>query len=620
MCGVFAAIGQNRRFQGSGVLSDVVEGLKRLEYRGYDSWGLAFPNDNRLETFKSLDSLQTAEAEQFDLPVDIALGHTRWATHGKVNTQNCHPHVSTCGRFALVHNGIVENFQQLKSELLSCGSHFQSETDTEVVLKLIEQEIAQYQSTQVSDIPSVDAFQKSLAKVFNRLSGHNTLVLMVAELRLVIGLRNGSPLVAARRERQDGLTDIYLASDCNAFPSGTSECLLLDDRQMITCQMSTCQVSERHSTSVELFNLVTENIIDSHWERLTGENYSFDKENYAHFMLKEITEQWRTLVAASHVSQTELINLKSAIEDCGKLYITGAGAAYFIGEQIAWMLRQVSDVAVTCIPAYEGSEYLEQIKSGDVLLAISQSGETADTLRFLQKARDKGVRIASVVNMLGTMMSRMSEFAFYSHCGPEVCVLSTKSGTAQLVFGYLLSAVFSNEFEQAQDSVSVAASRLSQYFSEDNLQVFVEIAEAINSEHLYLLGQGCFLAAAKVGALNIKEASYIHAEAFSAGELKHGVIALIDSGTPVICFVDKNNEEYMVAIASEVRARGGRIIAICENPNPIFDEVIQLPPVFDRAAVITSIVPCQLLAYYLAVGKSLNPDRPRNLAKSVTVI
>ena len=596
MCGVFGYLGRNKS------LMEVVQGLKRMEYRGYDSWGVAFPVSNQLETFKTLESLQDTASTQFDLQVEFALGHTRWATHGAVNLTNCHPHVSACGRFALVHNGVVENYLHLKSEIKTKGEKLDTDTDTEIIVRLIEQAL---NSNECINSPLIDSYRIAMETAFKLLKGHNTLVLIAIDQQLLLGIRNGSPLVAGRK-----INDIFLASDCNAFAHHTNECLLLEEKQMIICS----------SNGVDLFDIATQSTIEPKWQLLELNNEVLSKQDYPHYMLKEICEQWQSIPNASNINLELIERLAVAIKNQGKLYVTGAGAALFIAEQIAWMLRNFANITVVSIPAYESQEYLPQMQAGDILLTISQSGETADTLRFVQAAKTKGVLIASVVNMSGAMLSRLSEFPFYSQSGPEVCVLSTKSGTAQLTFGYLLTQHLLGNADLANTDIRSIPYYLSRYFSPDSLQDFVDLADSIHGEHLYLLGQGQYLAAAKVGALNIKEASYVHAEAFSAGELKHGVLALVEKGTPVICFVDDDNQDYMVAVASEVKARGGYIIGICSQPIDIFDQVIVFPFSNNPASVITSIIPCQLLAYFLAIKKGNNPDRPRNLAKSVTVL
>jgi len=513
---------------------------------------------------------------------------------------NCHPHRSRCGKFALVHNGIVENFQLLKAELIAQGETFDSDTDTEVILRLIEAALADYATEAFAE-----QYRRAVSVVFERLEGYNTLVLLAADEALIIGVRHGSPLVIGQRD-----DEIFLASDYNAFAKHTQRCLLLDNRQMIVC-------NGRQPT---LYDLKSHQALDCRWQVLPHDDEPQDKDGFPHYMLKEICEQWRTISRAAQLDLQQLSAFAEQIRAQGHLYVTGAGAAFFVGEQIAWMIRRHTNIKVTCIPAYEGEGYIPQMTPNDLLLAISQSGETADTLRLAEAAQRRGVTLASVVNMPGAMLSRQSTFAFYSRSGAEVCVLSTKSSTAQLTFGFLLLGALNQSLSEMRAEIDSIPAVLNRYLNWDSRSDFVELADAIESDHLYLLGNGVYHSAAKIGALNIKEASYVHAEAFCAGELKHGVIALVETGTPVICFVDHENEKYMSAIASEVKARGGIIIGIAEKPSALFDFHLDLPCGGMAASLITSILPCQLLAYFLAIKKQLNPDRPRNLAKSVTVI
>ncbi|MBU2705540.1 glutamine--fructose-6-phosphate transaminase (isomerizing) [Zooshikella marina] len=611
MCGVFGYIGKDN------AVTTVVQGLKHLEYRGYDSWGLAIPIKNNVEVYKTLDPLHTADTVPIDFKSTIALGHTRWATHGAVNITNCHPHVSTSKRFALVHNGIVENFQMLKTQLKSLNINLISDTDTEVIVRLIEIELNKIKSVdnfcEKSPI-TADDYQEALSRVFKMLKGRNTLVLICAGLNLLLGIRNGSPLIAGiisdHAHNQDSYSELFIASDYYSFAKYTNTCLLLDDWQLIRCEQK----------NVRVIDLKTNEIIPSNWQVFERYSLELSRDGFSHFMLKEIQEQWATLTKATAVDPQALEKLIHAMSQAQNIYITGAGAAFFIGEQIASLLREIADIFVISIPAYEAQSYLLTMQAGDVLIAISQSGETADTLHFIEQAKQKNVLIASVVNMPGAMMSRLSDFPFLSSAGPEVCVLSTKSSTSQLAFGYLLAQTIIDQYESAKCNIDRLSHQLSHYFTDDSLQTIADLAKTITGEHIYLLGNQQFIGASKIGALNIKEASYIHAEAFAAGELKHGVIALIDKGTPVICFMNKRNEDYMTAIASEVKARGGMIIGISEQPNELFDHMIRLPSPDNPANVISHIIPCQLLAYYLATQRGLNPDKPRNLAKSVTVI
>ncbi|MBU2710006.1 glutamine--fructose-6-phosphate transaminase (isomerizing) [Zooshikella harenae] len=611
MCGVFGYIGKDN------AVTTVVQGLQRLEYRGYDSWGLAIPIENNIEVYKTLDPLYTADTVPIDFKSTIALGHTRWATHGAVNMTNCHPHVSTSKQFALVHNGIVENYQTLKAQLKSQNVSLISDTDTEVIVRLIELELSKMKQIDefCEESPlTADDYQEAFGRVFKVLKGRNTLVLICANLNLLLGIRNGSPLIVGitsdASNNHDSYKELFIASDYYSFAKHTNTCLLLDNWQMIRCEQN----------NVSIIDLKTNQTIPSNWQEFERHTLELSREGFSHFMLKEIQEQWSTITRATAIDPLALENLIHAMNQAKNIYITGAGAAFFIGEQIASILREIANIFVIPVPAYEAKSYLPTMQAGDVLIAISQSGETADTLNFIEQAKQKDVLIASVVNMPGAMMSRLSDFPFLSYAGPEVCVLSTKSSTSQLAFGYLLAQTIVDQYESAKYNIDRLSHQLSHYFTDDNLQNIADLAKTVTGEHIYLLGNQQFIGASKIGALNIKEASYVHAEAFAAGELKHGVIALIEKGTPVICFMNKRNETYMTAIASEVKARGGMIIGISEQPNELFDHMIRLPSPDNPANVISHIIPCQLLAYYLATQRGLNPDKPRNLAKSVTVI
>lgn len=608
MCGIFCYAGAG------GAIGKTLAGLKRLEYRGYDSWGLAVPGDGRIEYFKSLDPLQQAEAPLQAFDGDMAIGHTRWATHGAVNLDNSHPHLSADRRFALVHNGIVENYADLKRQLIDAGIELQSDTDTEVIMRLFERRLAASNGRSERSGHIADTLQAA----FQQLKGRNTLVLLDQLQGQIIAIRHGSPLLLGRRQSEGGDeggekpagAEFFLASDALSFAEYTAESAALEDRQLLVCRggaVTVRHIDDGRSAALQ-------------WQRRHFPQVKLDRRGCRHFMLKEILEQWHTVAQAARLCDMQLAALADKIAAYGTLYLTGAGAAYFVAEQIAHMIRRDSGIRAQAIPAYDYTCYLPLMQPGEVLLAISQSGETADTLQFIQQAKNLGVKVASVVNMPGATLTQVSDYAFNSQSGPEACVLSTKSGTAQLTFGYLLSRALAGRTASARDAIRQLAQSLSHYLDSHTLQAIASLAQQLRGEHLYLLGEGQYTAAAKIGALNIKEASYIHAESFVAGELKHGVIALIEAGTPVIFFMDADNRDYIASVAAEVKARGGFTIGIAPWDEGGFDSTVVLPPLAETAGVISSIIPCQILAYYLSIQRGLNPDKPRNLAKSVTVI
>ncbi|TQV78867.1 glutamine--fructose-6-phosphate transaminase (isomerizing) [Exilibacterium tricleocarpae] len=615
MCGIFC-------YSGAGAAATVIAGLRRLEYRGYDSWGLGIGGDTAVEYHKTLQPLQTATAPRPKGDDGIAVGHTRWATHGAVTIANCHPHLSADGQLALVHNGIVENFLALKQQLLASGTDFSSETDTEVALRLLENQLAL-----LNEDPDAEAVVQALRMTFLQLQGRNTLVLLDNRHRQIIAIRQGSPLVAGRKIAAATATEsgadnhceasvpgvdtaFFLASDALSFAEHTTESAVVHDRQVVVCR--------RNSITAQCVDTRKPQPLQWHHHRFP--QITLDRKGCEHFMLKEILEQWHTIEQAAQLCDSQLSTLVDKIHHTKALYLTGAGAAYFVAEHIAHMIRRATGIRAQAIPAYDYTCYLPLMQPGEVLLAISQSGETADTLRFIQQAKNLGVNIASVVNMPGATLTQVSDFAFNSHCGPEACVLSTKSGTAQLSFGYLLSEALAGRTPAAKLAIGQLAQSLHAYLSAGTLGTIAALAEKISGEHIFLLGESKYTAPAKIGALNIKEASYIHAESFVAGELKHGVIALIEPGTPVIFFMDAGNRDYLSGVVAEVKARGGFTIGIAHQPESFFDHTLVIPPLAETAGIIASIIPCQLLAYYLSVQRGLNPDQPRNLAKSVTVI
>jgi glucosamine--fructose-6-phosphate aminotransferase (isomerizing) len=354
------------------------------------------------------------------------------------------------------------------------------------------------------------------------------------------------------------------------------------------------------------------------WVTLHNEYAVVDKAGYSHFMLKEVMEQWRTIPRAATVEADQLESAAELLRQASNIIVTGAGGAAYVAEQIAWQLRQVMSQPCIAVKAYELESWRRMLQQHDVLVAISQSGETADTLSAMTLAREQKMRVISVVNMPGSTIADQSDICFPSRSGPEICVLSTKSATAQLSWGHALTGYLSGRNIHANDT-DMVAHQLCRVLDRPLLSEIRKIAIALGDvEHMFVLGRDRYFAAAQIGALNIKEASYIHAEAFAGGELKHGVIALIEEGTPVIVFADAD-DGYMINVASEVKARGATVIGIAEEDNELFDYYMPLGFHNTSFASVTSIIPCQLLAYCLAVLRGNNPDRPRNLAKSVTV-
>lgn len=582
MCGIVACVGED-------VGDLAVTGLQRLQYRGYDSYGFAWVNGDsgQILTRRSIDSLDDL---QDHLPAcSSVLGHTRWATHGGVSVDNCHPHSALNGEFSLVHNGIVENYQDLKGKIGTVP--YTSETDTEVIVRLLEIALSQ-----------MNGRQQAFWKVLDQLAGRNTIVVLFADGEL-LAIREGSPLVLGKSD-----SGYFLGSDVLSFSSHASLCYPVGNRQMVHIRGQDVKVYDANDSLLQI-----------EWHLIEPGESIISKDGYPHFMLKEIMEQWQTVARQAMLPEVELQELVRNLRHCENILVTGAGGAYFACLQIAWLLREIAGISALAVPAYEIDSMRPMFKEGDFVLAVSQSGETADTIQAVEIASSWGLRVASLVNMPMSTLARLSEFNMANHSGPEICVLSTKSATAQVTFGYLLASCLAG-LANFKDNINHLSSALSRYLTDETSRKIKTLAASLaGDEHLFILGHRQFYGTAQVAALNIKEASYLHAEAFSAGELKHGVIALIEQDVPVILFADRA-DTYMLNVAAEVKSRGARVICIGYEDNELYDHFIALPALSDPVlATVGAMIPCQLLAYHLAVQAGINPDKPRNLAKSVTV-
>lgn len=592
MCGIFGYIG-NKDASGA-----ILEGLKRLEYRGYDSWGVAVidSSNGNIKVQKKVGAIGDL-SELKNLPQsNIGIGHTRWATHGGVTTTNAHPHYASNNSFVLAQNGIVENYQELKKMLAKKGYKFITQTDTEIIVRLVEDEMKR-----VKDL------RKALRQAFLKLHGRNTVILLSSSGEHVIAIRNGSPLVIGISPEEK-----FFASDTLSFANKTNKVIYMNDYEMV----------EYIDGKMNLFDVKTDKELKINIKTLDHEDVEIDKGDYKHFMLKEILEQKYSIQNAVSYTENEFSEIKKAIKKAKNVYTLGAGGAFYAADQVAYLLRTIANIPAIGLRPYEIESYSALIKKDDLIIVISQSGETADNLEAIKLIENKGIKIASAVNMLGSTTTRISDYPFFSRTGPELCVLSTKSGSAQIAFGYLLANSIIGKHEQAKKSVAELSKYLENYLSNGFLKRIKGIAKKIyKKEHAFILGKGRNYQVANIAALNIKEASYLHAESFSAGELKHGVIALIEKGTPVFCFVDNDSDQkYMIGATAEVKARGAYVLGLATKNNELFDEFIELPTVSGLdASILANTIPCQLIAYYVAILRGYNPDKPRNLAKSVTV-
>ncbi|MBD3280684.1 SIS domain-containing protein, partial [Candidatus Dojkabacteria bacterium] len=405
--------------------------------------------------------------------------------------------------------------------------------------------------------------------------------------------------------------EFFLASDILSFAHHTDQVIFMNDYQMV----------EIEGGELNLYEVENGNEVEYEVQTVEPGEVEIDKEGHEHFMIKEIIEQQYTIKEASNYSEEELSELVEAIKNAKNVYTVGAGTASYAAGQIAYYLRKIAKVNALELKSYEMDSYKDLIGEGDVMLAVSQSGETADTIEALEFGQKNGAKIASIVNMMGSTITRMSDYKFYSRSGPEICVASTKAFTAQVSWGYLVANAVAGNYGEAKSKISKAADELQNYFTEELFEQVKALADRIkDEEHFFVLGRGMNYYISLEGALKVKEITYKHFEGFAAGELKHGVIALVDKGTPVFCVVsDDEVKNDMISAAAEVNARGAFTIGIGDNPEQdFFEGFIEAPQVGDLSP-ITNVIPFQLVSYFLGLVLGNSIDKPRNLAKSVTV-
>ena len=613
MCGIIGYIGPRP------VLPILVEGLRRLEYRGYDSAGVALIDDGRLDVRRSAGKLARLEEVLAADPIAGAygVGHTRWATHGRPTEENAHPHRDCTGRLVVVHNGIIENYLELKADLESQGHTFVTETDTEIVAHLVEREMRG------------DGLETAVRRALRQLRGLFAIVLISADdPGVIVAARNGPPMVIGLGEGE-----YFVASDIPAILSSTRDVVFLDDGEMAVLTRSGVRFTDLDGQPRER---TAQRVL---WDPVMAERAGFK-----HFMLKEIFEQPRaigeTLVGRLSSSRSEVTLDEVGLDDAllagvDRLLIVACGTSWHAGLVGKFFVEQLARVPVE---VDYGSEYRYRdpiVDARTLTVAITQSGETADTLAALREARRRGSRSLSVCNVVGSMVTRESEGVIYTHAGPEIGVASTKAFTTQLVALYLLAlhlsrvrgALASHLRQPHLDALAQLPLAVEHVLKAD--AQIQEVAARFHTRSDFLfLGRGVHYPIALEGALKLKEISYIHAEGYPAGEMKHGPIALIDEQMPVVALMPHDAVyEKMLGNVQEAKARGGTVIAIATEAAPGLDKVlhpehdalITLPRAPGLTSPILATIPLQLLAYHIAVRRGCDVDQPRNLAKSVTV-
>ncbi len=580
----------------------VFAGLKRIEYRGYDSWGVAVLTDAGIKVKKMTGKLSNLGKLHFDTSL-FSLGHTRWATHGGVTEENAHPHLAKNGSFALAQNGVAENFQDLKEQLLDWGYEFDSQTDTEVIVGLIEFEMEKQK------VAEPDA--KIVQTVFNKLGGRNTIAVLTKSGKL-FAVRDGSPLIIGRNKKSGA---IYFSSDVVSLSGDVDEYVVIKSGQMVEYIDKKLKIMQTESMQSIKFSFT----------KMQLNQTVIDIEGYKSFMLKEIHEQAKVLSRVVVGKEKEFKKAAQAIQDADTVFTVGAGTASFVAGHTAFLLRK-QGINAFVVASYEADSYKKLCDKKSVCIAFSQSGETADTNEVIEWMRVKGATVISVVNMPGSTLTQISDMPFMLDVGPELAVASTKAFFGHMIWGMAICSLLSKQkFADITNSVYEFEQHLRKWLREAHIQQKIHnlATNLAQKQHVFILGRGELYCSSLESALKLKEISYIHAEGFSGGELKHGVIALIEQGTPVLCLVaeDENKENMLNAIA-QVNARGGYTIVVASKDNELYKEWIEVPePKMGDVNMLTlmSIVPAQLLTCYMATQKGYDVDKPRNLAKSVTV-
>ncbi|MEX0764059.1 MAG: glutamine--fructose-6-phosphate transaminase (isomerizing) [Nitrosopumilaceae archaeon] len=584
MCSIIGYLGENS------AAPVIVKGLKRMEYRGYDSVGVATFSGNQILVRKGVGKVaEVNNTVKLDaLSGTVGIGHTRWATHGGVTEANAHPHPSSSGEVAIVHNGIIENYLELKKELQQKGYTFKSETDSEIIANLL-----QYNFDQTKDI------KKSMMQTVSKLRGNYAFV-AVFENGILTAARFHEPLIIGV-----GKDGYFISSDVLGFVEHTDEVIYPDNREFVII----------NSEGIQMFNYEG-NPVQHQITKVSKELADAYKGDYAHFTLKEISEQPLTILKAGDSTKRELDLVTEFVRHAKNLYITGSGTSYNAALVAKHLFSKYAKIKIEPLISSEVQFSSNLFDHQSILIAVSQSGESADVLEAVNIAKKEGAKIISIVNITTSSLVHASSISIGLNCGPEIGVAATKSFTSQLAILYKITERLGGFSVLDLDIVSKHITTI----LSDHSKIQNVAKKLKDVSDIYVLGRGVHYPIASEAALKLKELTYVHAEGIPGGELKHGPLALMDSNVYVI-IINPNDSTYVDTLASahEIKARGAKIIGISDKPSEVYDYWIEIPSVSEILFPLIEIIPIQLLAYYSALEKETDPDYPRNLAKSVTV-
>ena len=615
MCGIVGYLGFREAYP------IIISGLQRLEYRGYDSAGIVLSNGDGIGLYKTKGKVSDLQeiTENKNTAGNLGLGHTRWATHGIPNNENSHPHVSNSGDLVIVHNGIIENYNSLKKELLKRGYTFSSDTDTEVLINLIEE----------VKITNKCKLGEAVQLALNSVVGAYAIAVMdISKKDEIIVARLGSPIAIGIGENNK---EFFIASDASPFIEFTKDAIYLDDEELAIIKLN---------RDIRIRKIKNNDIVKPNIQELQLNLEQIEKSGFDHFMLKEIHEQpsaiidtyrGRLLTATDTIKMGSVDNNITKFLKAKRIIIVACGTSWHAGLVGEYLLEDLARIPVEVEYASEFRYRNPIINKGDIVIAISQSGETADTLAAIKLAKSKGAFVFGICNVVGSSIARETDSGAYTHAGPEIGVASTKAFTTQITvltlialkLGNLKGELSNSQYHNYIQELSLIPSKIEELLKiGDEVEKIAAIYK--DSPNCLYLGRGFNFPVALEGALKLKEISYIHAEGYPAAEMKHGPIALIDESMPVVVIATKiGHYEKVVSNIQEIKSRKGKIIAIVTKGDTqvrdIADHVIEIPETLEALTPLLTTIPLQLLSYYIAVMRGCNVDQPRNLAKSVTV-
>lgn len=588
MCGIFGFVSKTPL-----PTLVVANGLKTLEYRGYDSWGIATKKSSKLYIEKTVGKLPDKfNSKLLKTSTQLAIGHTRWATHGGVTKENAHPHLDCSKTLALVHNGIFENYEQFKNELIKRHT-FSSETDTETIVHLIEDNI------------KTKGFSTSVRDTFKKMDGLNAFVVINSVSKEIIAVKNGSPLVIGVDK-----DSYYISSDISALLPLTEKVIVIKDNQMVIL-----------GEKIKIIDVKTGKEVKFKIEIFSQNAKTSSKGKFKHFIVKEIYDQPEILSNIANSKDKNIERLSQTIKKAYGTFMLGCGTASYAAIAGTYLFSKIAKRHINFAVGSEFEYLQDYIKKKSLIIPISQSGETIDVVEPVKKAQEKGATTVPIVNVETSTLARLGDYFLNIDAGPERAVVGTKSFTAMIAVLLLVAYATCGKRVLGEKLVGDASKDAKRILSKNNAQKIKALARKMkNKENIFSIGRGISYVASLEAALKLKETALIHAEGFAGGELKHGVLALIERGTPCIVFAP-NDKTYpeIISNAQEIKARGGFIIGVGPKNNSVFDEFLKTSDISD-ATLISQIIYMQLLAYELALARGIaDPDKPRNLAKSVTV-